>query len=99
MNGITSSKLPFSCGVPQWSILGPLLFLLYINDLQDILNDSNVYLYADDTVVFSSNEDLKLAHLNVQQELTNVQLWCQQNQLTIKYTKKMNILILALITC
>ena len=92
VNGVTSSKLPISCGVPQGSILGPLLFLLYINDLYEVLHDQNVYLYADDTVIFSTNSDLRLALLGVQRELTNVLSWCNQNRLTIN-TKKTKVMI------
>ena len=87
VNRITSSNLEIKCGVPQGSILGPLLFLLYINDLQDKLSHPNVYLYADDTVIYSTNEDLRLAHYRVQTELNHVLSWCEQNQLTIN-TKK-----------
>ena len=87
MNGNTSSQLPISWGVPQGSILGPFLFLLYINDLQDVLIDQNVYLYADDTVIFSTDKDLRLAHFNVQRNMSNVLSWCQQNKLTINIKK------------
>ena len=47
--GVKSTKLEITCGVPQGSILGPLLFILYINDLGDYLIDNSINLYADDT--------------------------------------------------
>ena len=51
VNGKTSSWLPVTSGIPQGSVLGPLLFLIYINDLPDNIN-SEVYMYADHTKIY-----------------------------------------------
>ena len=56
LNGQTSSWRPVLAGVPQGSILGPLLFLIYINDLPDELK-SNTKLFVDDTSLFSIVKD------------------------------------------
>ena len=53
-NDITSDPLPITCGVPQGSILGPLLFLCYINDLSSTIKTAKHNLYADDTAVHQS---------------------------------------------
>ena len=51
-NGMTLCLLPVTCGVPQGSVLGPLFFLVYVNDVQSALDDCGVKLYADDTVLY-----------------------------------------------
>ena len=53
-NGTKSPKTNITCGVPQGSILGPLLFLLYVNEIEYICKHSKVLLYADDTVLYVS---------------------------------------------
>ena len=57
-NGVSSDVLGISRGVPQGSVLGPLLFLLYINDLPNISEKLSFFLFADDTNLYYESDDL-----------------------------------------
>ena len=85
-NGTTSPYHDIICGVPQGSILGPLLFITYMNDLRTACKNSKYLLYADDTVIFNTNEN-QIATNQIQRDLDAVSLWCDQNQLTIHVKK------------
>ena len=87
VNGTTSGELDIRCGVPQGSILGPLLFLIYVNDVSANLMHTNVLLYADDTVIFARHTDERTAHLWVSADLNLLCNWCSKNQLTINLAK------------
>ena len=87
VNGRTSSELDITCGVPQGSILGPLLFLLFINDLDQDLLHSRVLLYADDTVLYATHDQEAFAHLWVAEDLKLLTTWCQKNKLTVNINK------------
>ena len=67
LNGESSNYSKISCGVPQGSILGPLLFLLYINDMHCAMKNSLVHHFADDTNLLCSNKDPKEAKENDEQ--------------------------------
>ena len=86
-NGVTSPSLPLKCGVPQGSVLGPLFFIIYINDLQHALNNGNVKLYADDTVLYQSGNNADEAGRCLQANLNLFSYWCTVNKLTINTTK------------
>ena len=58
MNGHTSDHLKITCGVPQGSVLGPLLFLVYINDLPNVSKLLTFYLFADDTHIYFKLNDI-----------------------------------------
>ena len=91
-NGIMSNKNLITCGVPQGSVLGPLLFLIYINDLGNSLRYSEHLLYADDTVIFNSGTSIHDILPNLQRDLTSFGKWCSSDKLTIN-TKKSNYVI------
>ena len=82
-NNGTSNKGNIKCGVPHGSILGPLLFLIYINNIDSCLTRSTHFLYAGDTVLLFRGKDLDSICRNMQADLDNIFEWCYSNKLTI----------------
>ena len=77
LNGQTSNWENIYAGVPQGSILGPLLFLIYINDLAENLS-SNPKLFADDTSLFSVVRDLNTSAIEINDDLKKIEAWAHQ---------------------
>ena len=86
MNTCTSPVANLTHGVPQGSILGPLLFNLYINGLPNVIR-SNMILYADDSVVFASANSLYETCQVIQSDLKGVGIWCKHHKLSINTNK------------
>ena len=77
LNGQNSLWANIEAGVPQGSILGPLLFLIYINDLPDN-QSTNVKLFADDTSLFSAVHDITTSSCDLNYDLIRVREWAFQ---------------------
>lgn len=92
VNNSLSSKLPITCGVPQGSTLGPLLFILYINDMPLFVQGASVRLYADDTVFYTGAHDILTANQQMNSAASEFSKWCCYNKLTIN-TKKSKCLL------
>ena len=86
VNGKTSKSREVSSGVPQSSILGPLLFILYINDISCKHENSTDYLFADDTAIKTIGTP-KTIDSKHQLALNNVTYWLEQNKLTLNIKK------------
>ena len=65
IDGISSSSVPVTSGVPQGTVLGPLLFLIYINDLSDFIQYSTLKLFADDCISIQSEADTILLQKDI----------------------------------
>ena len=92
-NNTYSDLADTTVGVPQGSVLGPLLFLLSINDLCEIVGNCKSFLYADDTVLVTSAPDYIVAHRDMQHDLDNTTNCCKSNILTLNISKTKRMLL------
>ena len=86
-NQIKSKDMTITSGVPQGSVLGPLLFLLYINDIQNCSTIISNILFADDTTIFYSHACLKTLNQTIQEEINKIAVWLNINKLSINTEK------------
>ena len=91
INGFQSSPESVTCGVPQGSILGPLLFLLYVNDMPTSVS-CELFLYADDSALVVSGKCVQDIESTLCQELSNVSEWLESNKLSLHLGKTESIL-------
>ena len=87
VNGASSDVLDVMCGVPQSSVLGPLLFLIFINDLPAVCKKLTFYLSADDTNIYFESDSLDLLEKTMNKELRNVDKWLTTNRLALNVDK------------
>ena len=87
MNGFVSSERLIHCCVPQGSILGPPLFLLYINDLPECLNITKARLFVDDTNLTASEDSMTDVENAVNSDLENLRNWLIANKLSLNVAK------------
>ena len=87
LNGINLETKNINCGVPHGSVLGPILFLLYINDLPNISQKLKFYLFADDTNIYFESEDLTKLEKTMNKELEKLHNWLCINRLSLNITK------------
>ena len=91
VDGVLSSSKGITCGVPQGSILGPLLFLIYVNDMKDAVR-CKLLLYADDSALLVSGRDVSEIGESLSMELESVSEWLTENKLSLHLGKSESIL-------
>ena len=86
-NDVYSTYLTVSQGVPQGSVLGPLFYIIYANDLVDTIKHCKVALYADDTVLYIANSNFDLSVSRMQKDIDSISAWCNTNGIFVNTGK------------
>ena len=94
VGGNISKSLPLNTGVPQGSILGPLLFIINTSDLPSCLPlECKLFMYADDSTITCSSSNINEIENNLNAALGRIYDWCVRNKLTINANKTKSMLI------
>ncbi|KAG8328599.1 hypothetical protein J6590_106427 [Homalodisca vitripennis] len=93
INDTYSRRAILNSGVPQGSILGPILYLLYVNEIPNLMKYAKVYMYADDTALVVAHENVLEAERQLQHDFTRLTVWCHDYGLVMngKKSKVMHI--------
>jgi len=86
-DGIKSDYRDITCGVPQGSILGPLLFLIYINDMYKSVKFSKIHHFADDTNLLCIENNEKILRKRMNEDLKHIFEWICTNRLSLNIAK------------
>ena len=86
-NNVNSAVLDMVCGVPQGSVLGPTLFLIYVNDMINCIKYSKLQLFADDTITSLSGKNLHVLFDLLKKELRLMMKWFTANKLSLNFDK------------
>jgi len=89
---IDSNLFPITCGVPQGSVLGPLLFILYSNDLPESLRCTACILFADDTAIYVSGKNITELYKLANQDITSLAEWFKVNKFSLNISKTHHVL-------
>jgi hypothetical protein len=87
LSSVNSETLPMNVGVPQGSVLGPLFFILYSNDLTCLLADDKIVMFADDSTLICNDVCPGTLYLKVENCMYSIIDWCKFNKLSLNYTK------------
>ena len=90
---VVSHTLPVTSGIGQGTILGPLIFIFYINDVIRSISDLKVNMYADDCLIYSVGNNWETMYLKIQTGLDSFQNWCLGNRLKLNARKSKSLLI------
>ena len=93
IKNFSSSISNITLGVPQGSVLGPVFFLLYINDMHRSSDQLRFVHFADDTAVFASDSDINGVHASVNRKLVGVDNWLKTNRLSLNVSKSSYMII------
>ena len=91
VNKCRSQTQQINCGLPQGSILSPLVFSLYVNDLPKVSNFKTT-LFADDTCLILANKNIDILEMMVDQEINKVDSWMRHNKLSLNYSKTVHMI-------
>ena len=86
-NGVYSSYLDVLQGVPQGSVLGPLFYILYANDIMDTIKHCKIALYADDTVLYTADTDFGKSMSKMRKDMNALSKWCGSNGISMNTDK------------
>ena len=86
-NNVESSVMDIVCGVPQGSVLGPTLFLIYVNDMIKCMTHCRLQLFADDTISSLSGRNLHKMFYLLKHDLKSMMRWFKANKLSLNFDK------------
>ena len=85
-NGCISNEESVVCGIPQGSTVGPLMYIMYVNDIISCIQNCKYFMYADDTIIYTSGTLAECTD-RLTQDLTRFKKWCDRNKLTLNVHK------------